>query len=276
MISADTLNVITTRPNNRATNLLRAISRLTSDDKVIHAHHAPLIDISSYHDDMFFKELDQVSEDSAKHLLSYHGVIFISGNAVDWAQRSLPVNLWQSIISNPVFAIGEQTAAILQAEITRANDQSNTDSTKIDQQVIHPQQMNSEGLLKLPELKQVKGQQWLIVKGKDGRDKLKTGLQVAGARVQELSVYQRQLPNSAAQSKLIELQSLDPIWLISSVQALENLQQVLNHQVQDCRIIISSDRIAEQASQMGFSIMAQAKDASDKQLVQSLKEYIGK
>ena len=273
MASVETINVITTRPNNRATNLVEAISNLSSNDLMINAHHAPLIEIAEYYDHVFFEELEQSSAKLDAGLATYDGVIFISGNAVDWAQSSLAPSLWQSIIACPLFAIGEQTASVLQKEITQAGFHS--EQLGSSQRVTHPQQMNSEGLLNLPELRNAYGQHWLIVKGKDGRDKLKTGLQAAGATVSELSVYQRQLPNSTSQQRLVELQQLKPIWLISSIQALKNLSQILNHQVQDCRIIISSDRIAEQASKLGFRIIAQAKDASDKQLVQSLKEYIG-
>ncbi len=274
MTNAEILNVVATRPNNRATNLLQAIGKLSSKNKPIQVHHVPLIEISRYHDDEFFEQLDEASVVQTD-FLSYQGVIFISGNAVDWAQRSLPADVWDRILKNPVFAIGEQTASVLQAEVDKTNISCNSDKLKANQQVIHPQQMNSEGLLSLPELQQVQGQRWLIVKGKGGRDKLRTGLQGAGAKVQELSVYQRLIPDRLTSERANQLQNLNPIWLISSIQALDNLTQMLNQPFQDCRIIISSDRIAERASELGFTIVAQAKDASDKQLLQSLRETIG-
>lgn len=273
MTSVDTINVITTRPNNRATNLVEAINNLSSNSLAINVHHAPLIEIVEYYDQAFFDKIENNRLQRTADSLVFDGIIFISGNAVDWAQSSLALGLWQSIISCPLFAIGEQTASVLQAEISRTD--INSDLLESNERVIYPQQMNSEGLLHLPELRNVQGQQWLIVKGKGGRNKLKTGLQAGGATVDELSVYQRRLPNSTSQERLVKLQRMKPIWLISSIQALQNLSQILNHQVQGCRIIISSDRIAEQASELGFTIIAQAKDASDKQLVQSLKEYIG-
>jgi uroporphyrinogen-III synthase len=273
MTSAETIHVMTTRPNNRATNLVEAINRLCPDNLVIKAHHTPLIEITEYYDQAFFEQVARNATTSQNDSIAFDGVIFISGNAVDWAQRSLAASLWQSILTCPLYAIGEQTASVLQTEIDKLV--TNSQRLKTDNQVIYPQQMNSEGLLSLPELQSVTGQQWLIVKGKGGRDRLKTGLQAGGASVTELSVYQRQLPNASAQQQIAKRQALKPIWLISSIQALENLCQILNHQVQDCRIIISSDRIAEQASQMGFSVIAQAADASDKQLLQTLKTYIG-
>ncbi len=273
MTSADAINVITTRPNNRATNLVEAINNLSTGRLTISAHHAPLMAIIEYYDQAFFDRLEQESAQAKGNSAAYNGVIFISGNAVDWAQSCLAANLWQRILACPLFAIGEQTASVLQKEINLTL--THPERLENKQRVTHPQQMNSEGLLNLPELSDVKGQRWLIIKGKDGRDKLKTGLQAGGATVHELSVYQRQLPDSSSQERIVELQRMKPIWLISSIQALKNLSQILNHQVQDCRIIISSDRIAEQAAELGFCIIAQAQDASDKQLVQSLKEYIG-
>ena len=51
-------------------------------------------------------------------------------------------------------------------------------------------------------------QSWLIVKGLGGRDKIKQGLVSAGAKVTELAVYQRKLPDLLAQ-KQIAIQNMN-------------------------------------------------------------------
>ncbi len=262
------IKIIATRPNNRATQLLDALADLSTSAFQLEIIHCPLIQIENYHDSSFEQRLNKRSTSTCSQKFAFDGVIFISGNAIDWAKASLSKDYWQALLSNQLYAIGEQTARLLESEVSEFADKSNSST------IIYPQQMNSEGLLALPQLKQLQGQNWLIVKGVGGRQAIKQGLQEAGANVHELSVYRRKPPDLTTQHKIKTLHNTNPFWLITSLEALNNLWQVLNKQPRDCRIIVSSDRIAEQAKKMDFQVVSQAQDASDKSLVDSMQTLI--
>jgi len=254
------INFIVTRPINRATNLVKTLQSVSTFEHPFQVFHCPLIRIAEFIDQDFFAE----NENSRLH---YDGVIFISGNAVDSAKQQLSDIQWQQLLSSPLFAIGEQTARILQAEVDSMAQQNHS-------RVKFPKIMNSEGLLAMDELSQIEVQSWLIVKGLGGRDKLKRGLISAGAQVTELAVYQRKLPDLFAQKEIMTQSLKNPFWLITSSQALNNLYRILNREIQGCRIIVSSDRIADEANRLGFIVIAQSVDATDKQLAECVKHFI--
>ncbi|MET1254991.1 uroporphyrinogen-III synthase [Aliikangiella maris] len=160
-------------------------------------------------------------------------------------------------------AVGEKTASSLQQHIS--------------QSVISPLQMNSEGLLNLPELQAVAGQSWLIIKGVGGRNTLSQTLQQRGAKVLTLDVYQRKLPDFTSQKAIIEQQKQHPIWIVTSYEALENLYRILglsSDYLHRTPIVVSSERLKQLALQKGFTIVAVSAGASHTQLVQCVKEYL--
>jgi len=252
---------IVTRPINRATDLVKRLKELSSNDHPLQIDHCPLITIADY------------VEDVPPALSAFDGVIFISGNAVDQARKQLNSHDWANLLHNPLYAIGQQTAAILQFDVDQLTEDE-ISNPKTLQPVHFPQQMNSEGLLSMPQLKDIAGQSWLIIKGLGGRDKLKTGLEAAGVKVTELAVYQRKLPDLLAQKQIASYNQLSPYWLVTSSQALNNLWRILECKPNGCRIIVSSDRIASEAEKLGFSVVAQSFDATDQQLVECVKNFI--
>ncbi|MBV1911722.1 MAG: uroporphyrinogen-III synthase [Kangiellaceae bacterium] len=266
MASVKHTHFIVTRPINRATNLVSALESLTSNIQPIEVSHCPLISICDYHDDDFFNSI-------AENTLDYDGVIFISGNAVDWAKQRLTQEQWQKLINNALYAIGEQTAKVLESEISQLGLSNQTNPAN-QATITSPKQMNSEGLLSLNQLKNLKGQSWLIVKGLGGRNTLRCGIESQGANISELAVYQRKLPDLASQKAIARTAADNPIWLISSIEALTNLSRILNRSVQYCRIIVSSDRIAVEANKLGFNLVAQAQDATDHQLTKIVEQLI--
>lgn len=252
---------IVTRPINRATNLVKRLTELSTNDHPLQIDHCPLISIADY------------AEGVLAELSAFDGVIFISGNAVDQAKKQLNSHGWTKLLQNPLYAIGQQTAAVLQFDVDQLAGDKNS-NPKTSQPVLFPQQMNSEGLLSMPQLKNLAGQSWLIIKGLGGRDKLKTGLEAAGARVTELAVYQRKLPDLLAQKQIASYNQLNPYWLVTSSQALNNLWRILEYRPNGCRIIVSSDRIAIEAEKLGFNVVAQSFDATDQQLAKCVKNFI--
>lgn len=261
------LHFIVTRPINRATRLVERLSTLPSAQIPIKIDHCPLITIANYIDPKW-----QIA--NSVDFSNFEGVVFISGNAVDQAQKQLGEEKWTVLLQNPLFAIGEQTAKILQSDIDQQD--SNYQKTKQPVLVKYPQQMDSEGLLAMPELANIQGQNWLIVKGLGGREKLKMGLQAGGAKVQELPVYQRRLPSLEQQRQIKVYHQSNPVWLVTSLQALNHLSRIINQKANNCRIIVSSGRIADEANNLNFEVVAQSRDATDVQLIECVKRLLGR
>lgn len=183
--------------------------------------------------------------------------IFVSVNAVNYFYQKAQLE------KATLFAVGDKTAARLEQLSGRS--------------VIHPQQMNSEGLLALPQLTEVATQHWLVVKGYGGRTALQEQLTQRGAKVSSLDVYQRKLPTLEQQQQIIKAQSKQTVWVITSAEALTNLHRILglmNKPAHHTSVIISSERLALLARQKGFTIIAQSAGASEKQLVQCVKSLI--
>jgi len=97
-----------------------------------------------------------------------------------------------------------------------------------------------------------------------GRDWLAARLREAGAQVEMLAVYQRELPAwDAAQTALARLAAEDgTLWLLSSAESVANLQQLLPGQSwQKARALATHERIAAQAKQLGFGYVKQCRPA---------------
>jgi uroporphyrinogen-III synthase len=263
IIDQNKQHFIVTRPTNRANQLVASLKSLSNETRVLTIDYCPLIKITDYHDEAQLNAIAQTDQPI------FDGVIFISGNAVDWAKKLLTNNLWQAILACPLYAIGKQTAAVLQSDLNSLND------SKLPSTLVHfPELMNTEGLLELPIFKSIAAQSWLIVKGLGGRDKLKNCLLERGALVEELCVYQRKLPDLVAQRQIASYNQLNPCWLVTSIEALNNLWRILEGKTQHCRIIVSSDRIAGQARKKGFQVVAQAKDATDLKLTECVNQLL--
>jgi len=262
---------IVTRPNNRVTHLADQLEQLNQNhsDYSIQITHLPLICIDDYYDNDFFKECSVTTETKFE---TFDNILFISGNAIDQAKKQLTETDWKNLLNHPLYAIGEQTAQLLKNEIA---------ALSLKSQVHSPKQMNSEGLLAMPELANLSNTTWLIIKGIGGRKKLKQGLIDTGAKVLELDVYQRKLPDLIAQKQIASYtnpkhKSPRPIWLITSLEALTNLWRINQNRALNCQLIVSSNRLATEAARMKFKVVAQSFDATDKQLVNCVQQLISK
>jgi len=132
--------------------------------------------------------------------------------------------------------------------------------------VAAPTRMDSEGVLALPALHDVRGTGVGLVTAPGGRDRIAAGLAARGARVLRAEVYARE-PTPPAPSALARLRALRaPAWLaLSSGEALESLRAALPDAdlaaLRRARVVAASPRLAERARALGFTVGAIAADA---------------
>lgn len=211
----------------------------------------PLLEIVGLDDyvafDAIVAELDQ-----------YDWAIFISSNAAQHgmarmlSQRTLPANLrWA--------AIGPTTAQELQ-------------SHGVEQVLTPNERFDSESLLKMPEMKQVKGQRVVIFRGVGGRDVLASQLIKRGAEVVFAESYRRITPP-------LDITQLHGLWqnghmhaiVVTSSEALRYLlEYVKTHPwFTEVPLFVNHARIAENAMQGGFQA-AVAEKLGDEGMLQAL------
>ena len=133
---------------------------------------------------------------------------------------------------------------------------------------LYPQRMDSEGLLAMPALGQVRGLDIGLVTAPEGRSFLTASLQQRGARVLRADVYDRVpvAPSPRALAALRALPASTPLLLaLSSGLALESLLDALPADIlarlRRARVLAASARLAELARGHGFSDVVQAADA---------------
>lgn len=143
-------------------------------------------------------------------------------------------------------------------------------------QVAAPQRMDSEGLLALPVLADVRGRDVGLVTAPGGRDRIAAGLARRGARVLRADVYERVpvFPSPAALARLRALRTRP--WLaLSSAQALERtLQDWPDDAVAALRrahVVAASARLAAFAQAHGFDAPRIATSARPRDLVAAMR-----
>jgi uroporphyrinogen-III synthase len=181
--------------------------------------------------------------DSLPNLNQVHHAIFVSPNAVHYALSQLKQNniRWPGQINT--IAIGKGTAKALNSFEIQAND--------------IPEIPDSEHLLALETLEQLKNQIVLLFKGEGGRTLIEESLKARGAELFSLVVYQRKMP--AIQPQLIYSLWHDDavdIILFTSEQSMRNLFKMFAQESHDwlrhkpCLVI--SERLAREASLLGM------------------------
>lgn len=194
----------------------------------------------------------------------FQHIIFVSANAVrhgmDWIGScwpQLPVGLhW--------YAVGDATAGLLSSYGVR---------------VLTPgAAMSSEGLLALPQLRQVTGQRVLLVKGEGGRGTLAAELGSRGARVEELACYRRAPPALGPGDAALKLaQWRAQLLMISSGEGLANLLALLSPaettKFSHITLLLPSERVAQMARAAGFNRVIIAENASDDAMLRALRAW---
>ncbi|MFK7977844.1 MAG: uroporphyrinogen-III synthase [Halioglobus sp.] len=206
--------------------------------------------------------------DEARHAVfeldAFEHVIFVSANAVRFGMEQIG-NVWPQLpVALQWYAIGGATQALLGSYGVHAQAPA--------------QQMTSEGLLALPSLQAINGRRVLLVKGVGGRDKLRTELELRGAKVSELACYERQLPRLETGELAKKLTQWEiAVVLLSSGEGLANLELLLSPSettnfTHIC-LIVPSKRVAQLAQDAGFKAVITAKNASDAAMLQALTTW---
>ena len=195
----------------------------------------------------------------------YHKAIFVSQNAVahglDWLEAYWP----QLPMGIDYFAVGQSTARALEDHGLRVMALQNTGA------------MNSEALLEAPELdaEAVKHQRIVIFRGRGGRGILGQVLGERGAQVDYCELYHRQLPPQAPEQLLSasRQQVSSPLVVaLHSGEALDNYTRTLSrlppgepglNRLRQARLLVPSDRLADQASALGYRWLIRAENATD-------------
>jgi uroporphyrinogen-III synthase len=201
-------------------------------------------------------------QNTLAHLDRYQWLVFISANAVtmhSYYSDGVKIEQFKSV---RIAAIGKATAlALAQAGLP------------VD--LVPESGYNTEALLAMPQMQQMKGQSCLIVRGEGGREELATTLRSRGATVEYLDVYKRIIPtlDSSQVSLLLAQDKLDVITATSG-DALQNLLIMLeekNHQqLFEVPLVVISNRIRQIAADMGFKRIAVTNSPSDAAILETV------
>jgi uroporphyrinogen-III synthase len=198
-------------------------------------------------------------------------VIFVSVAAVTYANSCHPIKYWQA---KHFIAVGEATQLALQSCVAQ--------SAKIHCPKIH----NSEGVLVLPLLQQVKDKNIVIVRGDGGREHLKNTLENKQANVIYIESYQKiwrtlnknivkkwqeQQINCIVITSNALLESV--VHLLNSASNTDSLNQAL-HLKNSCLWVVASKRIADNAKQLGLTQVINANGANDQAIITSLRATV--
>ncbi|WP_462115507.1 uroporphyrinogen-III synthase [Lysobacter xanthus] len=182
--------------------------------------------------------------------------VFTSPNAVAAARALAPLSTRGRAV-----AIGDGTARALR----RAGVAD----------VLAPTRMDSEGVLDLPLLAEVRGLRIGLVTAPGGRDRLAPSLVARGARVLRADVYAREacgLPRAGLRalrgadgSLALALTSGEALDL-----AVSQLEPADLARLRQSRVLAASDRLAEHARRLGFADVVRADGPRPAQLVAAL------
>jgi uroporphyrinogen-III synthase len=238
------LHVLNTRPAHQSAGLseaLRTAGALVDE--------LPLIAISP-------RTIPAAQKRWLMDLDRYNGVFFVSANAVRLGLDAVADYWPQWPHQLPAYAVGRNTAQGLEA-------------TALSVRV--PAQADSEGLLALPELQQLQGQRFLLLRGVGGRELLPQTLRERGAVVDIIALYHRELPVDAV-TRWQTLAVPPQLVLLTSPDALRHWQQVAGPAALQPAWLVVSARMREQAEAAGARVITAAA-ADTASVVAALQHY---
>ena len=138
---------------------------------------------------------------------------------------------------------------------------------------------DSDGLLEMPELSDVRGKRVVIFRGNGGRGQLGDALRQRGAEVTYVECYRRAAPatGAAGLSEALRDARAHALTLTSS-EGLDNLCMLLEgadlRRLQQLPAFVPHPRIAEHARSLGFAPVATG--AADSGLIAGLLEWFAR
>jgi len=198
-------------------------------------------------------------------LEQYDWAVFISANAVERALTPiLAVRSWP--VDTRIAVIGRRSAQALQHYGLEAD-------------LFPTTQFNSEALLALPALQQIRNQRFVIFRGNGGREYLATTLRRRGAQVDYIEAYRRVRPSVDPLPLVTQWQreGVDII-VVNSAESLKNLVTLLGEVgaawLRRTRLLLVSERQVPLAQQLGFEQSPLvAENATDEAVLQALCQW---
>jgi uroporphyrinogen-III synthase len=241
--------VLVTRPAHQADHLCRII-----EDHGGEAIRLPTIEIVAC------EELPEALT-SLKKLDKFQWLVFISANAVNFALGAISGKIDQ-LHTVKIAAIGRATAKALSM-------------AGMPVTLLPETGFDSEALLALPQLHEVCGQRFLIVRGSGGREELADTLRSRGAVVEYLDIYRRLIPDIDCSSvrDMLNQNRLDVV-TVTSGEALQNLLVMLGEhyleRVTALPVVVVSGRIAQIAADKGFKRIFVADSPTDMSILETV------
>lgn len=204
---------------------------------------------------------DAGTRDTLRHALAADVVIFTSPPAVAAAAALQPLVEHDA---QHWLAVGAGTASALE----RAGIVG----------VRAPTRMDSEGLLAMPVLSDVRGRSVGLITAPGGRGVIAHALADAGADLRRADVYAR-VPTPPSPARIASLMALPAPWLLplSSGEALQRTLASLPPgaiaRLREAQVVAASARLADLARDAGFSRIEQATDARPAALLATAPPY---
>ena len=257
-----TSKVIITRPAKHAQRLQEGLQQCGREVVMF-----PLFDI------VLNAETSQIDA-CLRSLRDYRLVIFVSPNAIDACfTRLASMGLaWPHQVAAGVMGEGSRQAL--------ASYGLHAENAHIFYPT-HPERTDSETLLAVLDLSDLRGGKVLIIRGDSGRDFLADALQLQGVVVEQIAAYQRQIPafDEERQQQMRALLSQENDWVITSSAVLRTLLEwccQLDAEDTTCNAVVKMQqqhlvlphfRIAEVAKNLGFSRVTLSASGDEKLLL---------
>ncbi|MDG2940700.1 uroporphyrinogen-III synthase [Exercitatus varius] len=224
--------VLVTRPDTRGEQLTEALNKAG-----VAALHMPLFRISAG------RELNELPN-KLTQLKAGDFVFAVSPNAVEFAAETLRNTGFRWRQDLTYFAVGQSSAEYF--------------CEQSEQAVHYPYaHENSEGLLALPQMRQLTGKTVLILRGNGGRELFPAQAAIRGAQVEIVECYQR-VPveyDPIEQTNLCQRSGINTI-IATSDDILTRLTDFVPAGERDwltqCRLVTSSWRVAKSAERAGW------------------------
>ena len=205
--------------------------------------------------------IEPTDDPEARALLaeSWDLLYFVSPNAVEQAQALVADGTWPRV--ERVAAVGRGTARALEAA-GRAPD------------LVPNDRYESEALLEMPELADMRGRRVLIVRGEGGRALFAQTMTERGAEVRFAEVYRRVRPAVDVAPFLARWRDEVDFVMATSDEVLLNLAELLGQEgrarLLATPLVVIAERTAQTARDLGFQTIRVAERADDPSIVRAL------